>query len=119
MPFLDILKELVDGVEGAVAAVLIGMDGIPIEKYSNENFDIETLGIEYGKVVEEIRNASEILSLGEVEEISVNTAGKDVLIKMTSGDYYIAFVIGGSANAGKARFRLRKAAIKAGKELSR
>ena len=51
MSFLDVLKELVDGVDGGVAATLMGMDGIAVEQYIKAGgCDVETVGVEYGKV---------------------------------------------------------------------
>lgn len=119
MSFLEILKEMVDGVEGGVAATVMGMDGISVQQYTGaREYDVETVGVEYGKVIDEIKNASALLNLGEVEEVMVATAGKDVLLRMLTPEYYIAFVISHEANAGKARYLLRKAAVRARKELT-
>lgn len=119
MPFLDILKELVDNIPGGLAATIMGMDGLSVEQYiAVSGYDVETVGVEYGKVVEEIKNAANLLNLGTVEEVMVATTGKDVLLRMASPEYYIAFVLGDGANIGKARYLLRKAARMAGKEIS-
>lgn len=118
MAFLEILKELVDGVHGGRAATLMGVDGIAVTQYAGPaGYDVETVGVEYGKVIDEIKNASGLLGLGTVEEVMVATAGMDVLLRMASQDYYIAFVIGKDANTGKARFLLKKAAARAAGEL--
>ena len=58
------------------------------------------------------------MNLGEIEEIMVTTKGKDVLLRMLAPEYYIAFVVNHEANLGKARYFLRKAAVKARKELA-
>ena len=119
MSFLEILKEMVDGVEGGVAATVMGMDGLAVQQYiSAGEYDVETVGVEYGKVIDEIKNASTLLNLGEIEEIMVTTKGKDVLLRMLAPEYYIAFVVNHEANLGKARYFLRKAAVKARKELA-
>ncbi|MFQ5736627.1 MAG: roadblock/LC7 domain-containing protein [Thermodesulfobacteriota bacterium] len=119
MSFLELLKEMVDGVEGGVAATVMGMDGLSVQQYiSAGEYDVETVGVEYGKVIDEIKNASRLLNLGEVEEIMVATKGKDVLLRMLTPEYYIAFVIGHEANLGKARYLLRKTAVRTKKELS-
>ncbi len=123
MSFLEILQELADGVRGGVAATIMGMDGLSIQQYvcpdsGRFGYDVETVAIEYGKVIDEIKKASGLLNLGAVEEILVSTAGKDVLLRIVSDEYYIAFVLGESANVGKARYLLRKAAEKARKEIS-
>jgi len=137
MSFLSILKELVDGTDKAVACALMGVDGLAIEKYVNTGrggyppvggnapvggnppmqYDVETVGIEYGKVLDEVKNAAALLSLGSVEEVLVNTMGTDIIMRIVSPEYFIAFAVGPGGNVGKARYLLRKAAHKARKEL--
>ena len=34
MSFTDILKSVVHGTEGALGALVVGVDGIPVEEYS-------------------------------------------------------------------------------------
>src|SRR3989337_3531124 len=91
MSVLEVLKELVEGVEGGIAATLMGMDGIAIEQYIKAGgYDVETVGVEYGKVIDEIRKASKLLDLGSVEEVMVATAASDLLLRMATHADYIA-----------------------------
>lgn len=118
MDFLEILKELVEGVQGGIAATIMGMDGLTIQQYASNDYDVETVGVEYGKVIEEIKHASKVLNLGTVEDIIVATAGGKLILKMITPEYYIAFVLAETANTGKARYLLNKASARADKELS-
>lgn len=119
MPFIGTLSELVDGVDGGVAATLMGIDGISVQQYIKAGgCDVETVGVEYGKVIDEIRKASSLLDLGSVEEVLVATAASDLLLRMVTQEYYIAFVLGHDSNIGKARYLLRRAADKAMEELA-
>ncbi|MBI5493337.1 MAG: roadblock/LC7 domain-containing protein [Deltaproteobacteria bacterium] len=118
MAFLEILKDMVEGVGGGVAATIMGMDGLSIQHYaSSSDYDVDSVGVEYGKVIDEIKHASTLLNLGEVEEVMVSTHGTDVLLRMVTPEYYIAFVIGHGANAGRARYLLRRATARAKEEL--
>lgn len=118
MSFLEVLKELVEGVDGGVAATLMGMDGIAVEQYiKGRGCDVETVGVEYGKVIEEVKNASRLLNLGTVEEVMVATASSDLLLRMSTPEYYIAFVLGHNSNIGKARYLVRLAAERAAGEI--
>ncbi|MBI5344357.1 MAG: hypothetical protein HZB83_03325 [Deltaproteobacteria bacterium] len=94
------------------------MDGITVAEYVAEGsiYDVEAVGVEYGRVVEEVRNSSRILKLGAVEEIAVLTHGKDVILRTVTPEYYIAFVVS-NGNIGKARYMLKTAAKRVGKEL--
>lgn len=110
---------MVDGSGCGIASAIMGTDGLAVAKYVKENaeYDVETVGVEYGKVLSEITNASEILCLGEVEEVVVTTLGTDVILRTVSADYFIAFAVARGANVGRARFLLRRAASQARKEI--
>lgn len=119
MTFYDILKDLVEGVEGGSAATLMGMDGVAIHNYEREGSgcDVETIGIEYGGVVSAANSAAQILSLGDFEEMTVAMHGLTLILRMVTPQYYIVFALDDRAAAGKARFRVRKAAAMSKKEL--
>lgn len=117
MSFDNILMELVDGVDGGVAAVLMGMDGLSVRQYSaKEGYDIESLAVEYGKAVDEIKKAAAILNLGGVEEVLVRSAAYDIVIRVVTHEYYLAFVA--RHGAGKAGYMLKRAASKIRPELT-
>lgn len=117
MNFLEIMEGLVEAVPGAMAATIMGMDGLTIEQYRRNDYDIETVGVEYGKVIEEIKHASGVLNLGALEEVCVSTDDMTLVLRMVTQGYYIALVLSAGANTGKARFMLKSAAVKAEKEL--
>ena len=121
MTFLDILKEMVDGLDGADAGTVMGMDGISVQDYVREGIDcdLETIGVEYGKLIDEIKKASEVLSLGDVEEVIISLKDKRILLRPATPEYFVALVIAGDSNVGKARYRLKRAVVKAREELLR
>jgi len=44
MPFADILKEVVQGTEGALGALVVGVDGISVEEYSlDKEIDLQAM----------------------------------------------------------------------------
>ena len=120
MAFLDILKELVDNVSGGFAGTIMGVDGISVQDYVKEgsSCDLETIGVEYGNIVGEIKKASEVLNLGEVEEVVISSHGVKVLLRLVNKEYFVAFVLTPEGNLGKARYLLKKAANTARRELA-
>lgn len=131
MPFLEILKDLVERVDGAVGAAIMGPDGLAVEKYlgggggggeggggEGGGYDIEAAGVEYGKVVEEALKAAKVLNLGALEEITVGAGDSTVILRMAAPQYgyYIVLAMKAGSNVGRARYLLRKAALKARKE---
>ena len=120
MAFDVILKSIVDGMKGSLGCTLMGVDGIAIQEYKPEGAecDIETLGIEYGKITGEIKSASAVLNLGDVEEVMVTFKGTKVILRLVTEEYFLAHILGPGANFGKARYLLKKAARQALKELT-
>jgi predicted regulator of Ras-like GTPase activity (Roadblock/LC7/MglB family) len=121
MPFFEILKELVDGAGAGSAATIMGVDGLSVQHYPADNppCDVESIGVEYGGAIEEMKKASRILSLGELEEVVVTTPGADLVLRMITPEYYMVLAVSRSSSVGKARYLAKRAARKAGKELTR
>jgi predicted regulator of Ras-like GTPase activity (Roadblock/LC7/MglB family) len=119
--FHEILKEMVNGVEGGYAGTLVGMDGISVDHYVSEGAtcDVEAVGVEYGRIIDEIKKATEVLNLGEVEDIAIASHGTKILLQLVTREYFLALALSPGGNTGKARYFLKKAARKTGKELSR
>lgn len=119
MGFLEILKHAVDNVKGGIAATIMAKDGIALQNYVKESgaYDMDSLGVEYGRILEEAKNASSLLKLGEVEELSVAAEGTTIIIRLVNKDYFIAIVLAAGGNTGKARYYLKKAAVSVKKEL--
>jgi predicted regulator of Ras-like GTPase activity (Roadblock/LC7/MglB family) len=115
MDFLQILKELVDPTKGGVAATIMALDGIAVQDYKREGAacDLEALGVEYGKVMGEIRKASNILNLGDVEDLIISSEGLNVLLRLATPEYFVALVIAKGGNTGQGKFYLRRAAGRA------
>ena len=111
MDFREILKEMVQRVDGGRAAILMGYDGIAIDEYKKEGdvTDIQLMGIEYSSVLKEMKHTSEILESGEVAEVSVITGNGMVVARAVGGDYFIMINLTIDGNLGKARYLMKMA----------
>ena len=110
--FGDILQRIVTETEGGVGAVLMGYDGIAIDQYFNatEQGDLQLVAIEYANVLKEIRNATEILNIGAMEEVAIKTERYLVVIRIVTPDYFVAMTLHRDGNFGKARYLLTREA---------
>ncbi len=124
MDFEDILKDLVAVAPGAVAATLMGMDGIPLacfpasdDSSESDGSDIEHLGVEYGKILGEIVKASEVLHLGKIRDVTLNLEDVVVLMRLVTPEYFIALLLEDAAMIGKARFVMKSSIMKARKRI--
>lgn len=108
----EILKTSVTAVEGGLASVVMGFDGVPVEQFVNDGagVDIETLGVEYSNALTEVRRTADALASGSVQEVAVMTDGALVLLRPVNAEYFVALVLSSDGNFGKGRFVLRRAA---------
>jgi predicted regulator of Ras-like GTPase activity (Roadblock/LC7/MglB family) len=104
------LKDIVDGVDGGLGAVIIGYDGIPLEEYIIDEapIDLQVMAIEYATVLKEVRKAVEILNTGYMEEICINTDVSRVIIRIIDDDLFIILALLSEGNYGKGRYLLRR-----------
>jgi predicted regulator of Ras-like GTPase activity (Roadblock/LC7/MglB family) len=111
--FKKILESVVTGCSGGVGAVLMGYDGIAIEHYSVEenSLDLNLVGIEYSNVTKEIRNAADILSVGDLQEVTIKTEHYYVIIHTLTDEYFVALMLARTGNFGKGRYLLMREAF--------
>ena len=113
------LENMVTGVSGGQAAVVMGFDGIPVSMFaSEEEPDIETIGMEFSVLLREVKKASEMLESGNMEEVTVRTVKMSTILRVINQDYFVAMVITPQGNLGKTRYSLRVLAPKLNSELS-
>ncbi len=108
MPFSDILKEVVDGTEGALGALIVGLDGIPVEQYSlHDEMDLQSLTVEYSSLLKEIEKGSQAALLGSTKEVTIIAERAMVMLRRLNEEYFFVLIIKPEGNFGKGRFLLR------------
>jgi len=108
--FAETLKKVVDNVDGALAAVIMGLDGIPVDSYvRNDRVDVTTVGMEFSFIISQIRKAGDSLQVGSLEELSVKAQRLVLVCRMVSPQYFVAIAMAPEGNFGKARFLARMA----------
>jgi predicted regulator of Ras-like GTPase activity (Roadblock/LC7/MglB family) len=109
--FAETLKKLVDNVDGGLAAVIMGLDGIPVETYvrQQDKVDVTTVAMEFSFILGQVRKAGDSLAVGNLEELSVKAQRLLLVCRMISPQYFVAIAIAPEGNFGKARFLARMA----------
>ena len=109
--FAETLKNVVDNVEGGIAAVIMGLDGISVDTYIKlpERVDVNTVAMEFSFILSQVRKAGESLSVGNLEELSVKAQRLLLVCRMISPQYFVAIVMAPEGNFGKARYLARLA----------
>jgi predicted regulator of Ras-like GTPase activity (Roadblock/LC7/MglB family) len=118
--FEQAIQNVVEGVDGGLAGMLIDFEGIPVASYSKENarFDIEAVGAEASVLVKSIQRATEMLEAGDTREVSIRSERMITLIRVLNDTYILAITLSPDGNLGKARYLLRVVAPKMAAELS-
>jgi predicted regulator of Ras-like GTPase activity (Roadblock/LC7/MglB family) len=104
---------MVTRLDGGVAGILMGFDGITVDHYSREGqdgIDIQTVGMELAHAITQTRKAVERLDFGLATEITVRADKLVVLVYILSEEYFIACAVRPDASFGKARYVMRLAA---------
>ncbi len=117
MPFADILKEVVHGTEGALGALIVGLDGIPVEEYTlNKELDLQSMTVEYSALLKEIEKGSQAAQLGTTREVTVVAEKAMIMLRRLNDEYFFVLIIKPEGNFGKGRFLLRMSVPKLLKE---
>ncbi len=112
--FKEILREVVQSTDGAVASILMGFDGITVDSYTQDagGIDMEIVGSEYSQVLMQIKQAAQLLDMGTAREVAVQAENMTTLMRLINDEYFVALAIAPTGNLGKARFLLRLQASK-------
>lgn len=115
--FQAMLREVVEGTDGAIAGLLMGFDGITVDSYTRDEGSLgsdglEALGSEYSQILGQIRQAAVALELGEAREVAVSAENMTTVIRLLNDSYFIALALAPSGNLGKGRYLLRVNALR-------
>ncbi len=119
MSFREHLQTVCDGVDGALACSLMGVDGIEVDTHlaGPAKLDLKSLLVEYSSVFRSAREAAEAQRAGLVDEISLHTGQVVTVARLVSPDYFMVVALTPEGNYGKARYLLRVTAPKVRSEL--
>ena len=109
--FIETLKKVVDNVDGGMAAVVMGLDGIAVESYIKvaDRIDVNTVAMEFSFILTQVRKAGDSLAVGSLEELSVKAQRLTLVCRMISPQYFVAIAMAPEGNFGKCRYLVRMA----------
>jgi predicted regulator of Ras-like GTPase activity (Roadblock/LC7/MglB family) len=115
MSFEPTLRKMIDGVTGALGVALMGSDGIAIAELEAKasgvapgEGEVGAAGVEFGRILEEIRKASDALGGGRFEEAMIGLARFSLLFRVVDEDLFLVVALEPRGNLGKARFLMRR-----------
>jgi predicted regulator of Ras-like GTPase activity (Roadblock/LC7/MglB family) len=124
--FRESIQKLVERLDGGVGGVLMGFDGIAVDSYVREAGargdgrplpEIQTLGMEFAHLISQVRRSAELLEIGLLRGLTLQTERLTLLVHVLNKEYFIACAVLPSGNLGKARYLMRMTAPKLEAEL--
>ena len=113
------LSRFVQKIRDARGVVLIGLDGIPIEKISvDEHLNLEALAAEHVALMKKSMIAGEELGTGQIYEFSIFTNKIIMIIRSVTPEYFVVVALSPNGNYGRVRFELRKLIPRLAEEIS-
>ncbi|MBN1573936.1 MAG: hypothetical protein JW984_12130 [Deltaproteobacteria bacterium] len=112
--FRSVLEEVVDLVPGSLAGMIIGRDGIPIEKYQSDRFglDADMVCAEFAGIMAEVQKVISILHLEDLKDVTITMKKFVVISHMISEDYYFILIINPKTDLALSRYRIRIGSLK-------
>jgi predicted regulator of Ras-like GTPase activity (Roadblock/LC7/MglB family) len=116
MNFEPTLRKMIETVPGAMGIALMGSDGIPIaEVHVTERGELApgegesgAAGVEFGRILEEVRKASDAIGAGRLDELVVGLARFWLLFRVVDDELFLVAALAPRGNLGKARFLMRR-----------
>ncbi len=112
MVFAEVLQDVAQRLDGCVGLVVMGMDGIPIEKLAvDDGFNFELLATDCTTILRNTRQASEDAGAGRLRELIIMTDALVVLAVAITEDYVLLGAMRQGEAYGRARFLLKRATL--------
>lgn len=114
MGFTDALSRIANRIEGCAAVVILGIDGIAIERHVQDldpAFDIDVVATEFTTLVSRGMRTASDTDLGELNEIVLAADKLTLLLRPITSEYFLFLALNAGASLGRARFELRKAQL--------
>jgi len=119
--FKELLENILERTEGSLGALIMGTDGIAVEKVLGEAGKEANLDIAAAEFTSQIRGAQRAgddLGLGNLRELVISLDDSIILMRLLSRDYFLVLALKPEGNLGRGRFELRKAELQLAKEFA-
>jgi predicted regulator of Ras-like GTPase activity (Roadblock/LC7/MglB family) len=119
--FKDMLETIIERTDGSLGALIMGTDGIAVEKVLGEagtEANLDVAAAEFTSLVRSAQRAGIDTGLGGLRELVVSLQTAVLVMRLLSKDYFVVLAMNPQGNLGRARFELRKAELQLAKEFA-
>ena len=119
--FKQSLETILERTEGSLGALIMGIDGIAVErslKEAGQDANLDVAAAEFTSLVRSAQKAGKDTGLGNLRELMISLDEAVVIVRLLGRDYFVVLAISPDGNLGRARFELRKAELQLNKEFA-
>lgn len=119
--FKEALQAIVEKTDGAIGALIMGADGLEVEKFFSDDgrdANLDVTAAEFTSLVRSATRSGSDLALGNLRELVISFERVTLVMRMLSRDYFMVLAIKPDGNPGRGRYELRKAELLLAKEFA-
>jgi predicted regulator of Ras-like GTPase activity (Roadblock/LC7/MglB family) len=119
--FKEALQTIVDKTDGSLGALIMGADGLSVEKFFTEagvEANLDVAAAEFTSLVRNANRSGNDLDLGDLRELVVTLGKVTFVMRLFNKDYFVVLALRPDGNLGRGRYELRKAELILAKEFA-
>jgi predicted regulator of Ras-like GTPase activity (Roadblock/LC7/MglB family) len=119
--FKETLQSVIDRTEGATGALIMGVDGIAVEKVLTDEAresNLDVAAAEFTSLVRSAQRAGVDIGLGGVTEMVLGFDEVNLLLRLFNREYFVVLAVRKDGNLGRGRFELRKVELDLAREFT-
>jgi predicted regulator of Ras-like GTPase activity (Roadblock/LC7/MglB family) len=117
--FKELLETMIERTEGSLGALIMGTDGIAVEKVlaeAGKEANLDVAAAEFTSLVRGAQRAGNDLGLGNLRELVISLEDSIIVMRLLNREYFVLLALNPEGNLGRGRFELRKAELQLAKE---
>lgn len=117
--FKAALESILERTEGSLGALIMGTDGIAVEKVLTADgsaLNLDIAAAELSTLLRGARRTSDSINLGELRELVISYGDVLIVLRSLSDEYYLALALDTEGNLGRGRYELRKSELDMARE---
>ena len=119
--FKETLQSIVGKTDGRIVALIMGVDGLSVERFFNNEgaeANLDVAAAEFTSLIRSAAKSGSELDLGELRELVVSLCKVTFVMRLFSKDYFVVLALKPEGNLGRGRYELRKAELLLAKEFA-
>ena len=112
--FKQMLESILERTEGSLGALIMGTDGIAVERVFGEagkEANLDVAAAEFTSLVRNAQRSGSETGLGNLKELVVSLENCVLAMRVLSRDYFVVLALAPDGNLGRGRYELRKAEL--------